>query len=141
MRHLVLLVFASSLACGTPHSATRADDVREPAQQTEPEPTRNAAPGPSDTADAEKIREMCEWYASSKVDDGLPDESHDEGQLTRECMKDLAEYSAADRALIEQCAGACGASEGIVDCFEQFGSPMFPACSADDHDDDDDTDD
>jgi len=115
---IVTILLVALVSCGGSKGA------EEPAPATEqPAAEQPAEKQATPPVSAEKIADTCEWYAESKIDN---DGEGDQAELTQKCVEMIREMSAEDFAKADECAGACGDSGGVVDCFEGD----FSACEA-----------
>lgn len=138
------LALALAAACGSerasiwPTSATvsAADALPAPAVAPAPAPVapddRPSPPEPYAGPSGEDIEDLCDAYAVSKADIEFRERR---GGDVRRCRRLLTRRSRTERQAIADCANLCNESGGYVACFDDFGTPEFPACAPGDLDD------
>jgi hypothetical protein len=118
---LVLLASACGGHAPAPQAPTKAPESAPPAA--------HESLGPS----GEDIDRLCKWY-----DDSLRDQGDEVAETTEQvmarCQAAMKKRTPAERSSIADCFNSCGASDGIVRCFEDFGTPSFPACGPEEDD-------
>ncbi|HTM22251.1 MAG TPA: hypothetical protein VL172_17145 [Kofleriaceae bacterium] len=128
----ILALFLAAAACG-PKPAAKAPP---PADKTEPADT-NAMGG-------DNVDRLCSMYADAKAEeegggeDGPPKA---DPEVLSECKDSLGKRTALERQQIAECVNSCGASDGVISCLDDFGTPKFDAACGNDSAGDDDGDD
>jgi hypothetical protein len=98
-----------------------------------PDKTDSTAGGHESLApDGEDVDRLCNWYSDSLRDQG-DEVTETPAETVARCKTSMQQRTPAERTSIADCFNSCGASDGIVRCFEDFGTPSFPACGPDDY--------
>jgi hypothetical protein len=115
---------------------TQSPKPAAPSQPAGEQPTDSLAPK------GEDVDRLCTTYVESKHDGEWDGEGEkpklDPGEVAA-CKQMMDKHTAAERQQIADCANSCGAADGVVDCFDSFGTARFqPNCGNDADDDGDD---
>ncbi len=118
-----------------------------PAAQPPPPPDKTGGTSPADEGamGGENIDRLCTWYVDSKQEgewDGEGEKPAADPAEVAACKEMMGKRSPLERQHIAECANSCGAADGVVSCFDDYGTPAFDiSCGNDAGGDDDDGDD
>jgi hypothetical protein len=101
-----------------------------------PEPTPEPTPAPDPAAlggaglapTGKDLDRLCGFYASAKKDVAEMLDEKLGSDPVADCKNAMEPRAEKDRQAIADCANVCGDTDGVVDCFEKFGTDEFPAC-------------
>jgi hypothetical protein len=109
----------------------------EPTPEPTPEPDPAALGGAGLAPTGKDLDRLCGFYASAKKDvAAMLDEKLDSDPVA-DCKEAMEPRAENDRQAIADCANVCGDTDGVVDCFEKFGTDEFPACEPQGDDEED----
>ncbi len=116
---------------------------RPAAQPPPPDKTEGTSPADEAAMGGENVDRLCNWYVDSKHEgewDGEGEKPAPDPTEVAACKDMMNKRSPLERQHIAECANSCGAADGVVSCFDDYGTPAFDincgnAAAADDDDD------